>query len=245
MLNIAICDDDVPTAGEMEMMLKKISRQNYVDTDIEVFCSGNNLADSIMKGSCFDIIYLDIVMNEENGISTAKKIRGYDKNVLIIFVTCHERFMKESFTVRPFQFLSKPVSEKQMETCLMAANEDIRNGDFYFRYSYNRMNHKILIRNILYFESCRRKVYIVTEKGNSELYGKINEIENRIKAYKETFLRVHNSFLVNYRHIVKLSHDYVVMDNGKRISISESRRKIISKQYCSLEDTHEGGEKSV
>ena len=52
-----------------------------------------------------------------------------------------------------------------------------------------------------------------------------------------TILRVHQSFLVNYKHISGQSYDSVVMDNGQKISISEDRRKIISEQYCSMEDT--------
>ena len=51
------------------------------------------------------------------------------------------------------------------------------------------------------------------------------------------FLRVHQSYLVNYKHVEGQAYDFVVMDNGKRISISEDRRKLIGEQYCSMEDT--------
>lgn len=34
-----------------------------------------------------------------------------------------------------------------------------------------------------------------------------------------------------------LAYNFVIMDNGKKISISEDRRKVISEQYCSMEDT--------
>ena len=34
-----------------------------------------------------------------------------------------------------------------------------------------------------------------------------------------------------------INKDEEVMDNGKRISISEDRRKLIGEQYCSMEDT--------
>lgn len=238
MLNIAICDDDIQTTGQIEMMIQKIAKRNFADVDIEVFWNGESLADSVVAGDGYDIIYLDIEMNNEDGISTAKRIRKYDKNVLIIYVTSHENYMKESFSVRPFQFLVKPVSEKQMETCFMVAYEDINSGDFYFRYSYQRMNHKVLIRDILYFESSKRKVFIVTREETFEFYGKLNEIENSLKVCKISFLRVHQSFLVNYKHIKGQSYDFVVMDNGKKISISEDRRKLISEQYCSMEDTY-------
>lgn len=238
MLNIAICDDDIQTTGQLEMLIQNIAKKNFIDADIEVFWNGESLTDAVAAGDSFDIIYLDIEMDKEDGISAAKKIRIYDKNVLIIYVTSHENHMKESFAVRPFQFLVKPVNENQMEACFKAAYEDICSGDFYFRYSYQRMNYKVLIRDILYFESNKRKVFIVTGEETFELYGKLNEIENSLKACKVSFLRVHQSFLVNYKHVKGQSYDFVVMDNGKKIPISEDRRKMISEQYCSMEDTY-------
>ena len=84
--------------------------------------------------------------------------------------------------------------------------------------------------------------YIVTEKDTYEVYEKLNEIEKSLKNCKMPFLRVHQSFLVNYRHVDGLAYDFVIMDNGKKISISEDRRKMISEQYCSMEDTFYVGE---
>lgn len=237
MLSVAICDDDIQTTGEVESLIRKIAKQNFVDVETEVFWNGESLVDTIINESHFDIIYLDIEMDKEDGISAAKRIRMYDKNVLIIYVTSHEKHMKESFSVRPFQFLVKPVSEKQMEACFKAALDDINDTDFYFRYSYKRVNYKIPVKNILYFESNRRKVFIVTEKGTYEVYGKLNDIEKSLKRCKISFLRVHQSFLVNYKYVDGLAYDFVLMNNGKKISISEDRRKMISEQYCSMENT--------
>lgn len=151
MLNIAICDDDIQTTGQIERLIQKIAKRNFVDTDIEVFWNGESLVNTVAAGDSFDIIYLDIEMDKEDGISAAKRIRIYDKNVLIIYVTSHENHMKESFVVRPFQFLVKPVSEKQMETCFMAAYEDINRGDFYFRY---RRKHKVMFSGVSEKEKC-------------------------------------------------------------------------------------------
>lgn len=170
-------------------------------------------------------------------MTAAQKIRKVDKNTLIIYVTSHESYMQESFIVRPFRFLLKPINEMQMEACFGVACEEISSFDSYFRYSYQRINHKVPIRDILYFESKRRKVYIVTEKEVLELYGKLNDIEKSLKASKTAFLRVHQSFLVNYKHVDGLAYDFIIMDNGKRVSISEDRRRQISEQYCAMEDT--------
>lgn len=57
MLSIAICDDDIQTTGRMEMLIEKIAKQNFTDTDIEVFWNGKSLADAVVAGERFDIIY--------------------------------------------------------------------------------------------------------------------------------------------------------------------------------------------
>ena len=101
MLNIAICDDDIQITGKIERLLQDIAKRNFVDTEIEVFWNGKSLADAIAAGERYDVIYLDIEMDKEDGISAARRIRTYDKNVRIIYVTSHESYMRESFEVRP------------------------------------------------------------------------------------------------------------------------------------------------
>lgn len=236
MINVAICDDDVAITGRLETMLQEIARKKFVQIETEIFWDGRRLAETIETDRYFDIVFLDIEMGREDGITVAHRIREIDKNVLIVYVTSHESYMQESFEVRPFRFLVKPVGREKLEKCFREAYEEISSKDSYFRYSYQRLNHKVPIRDILYFESNRRKVYIVTEKEEFELYGKLNEIEEILKISKAVFLRIHQSFLVNYKHVERLGYDFVVMDNGKRISISEDRRKQISEQYCTMED---------
>lgn len=50
MLSIAICDDDIQTTGQIEMMIQKIAKRNFADVDIEVFWNGESLADSVVAG---------------------------------------------------------------------------------------------------------------------------------------------------------------------------------------------------
>lgn len=236
MLNIAICDDDISTTGKMDMLFQKIAKKNFVAIETAVFWDGKSLVKSIAQESRYDVIFLDIQMNEEDGISVAKKIREKDRNVLIIYVTSYEKYMLESFLVRPFRFLIKPVDDKQFELCFKEIQEEIGKKDFYFRYSYRKVDYKIPVREILYFESDKRKILIITEKNVHILYKKLNEIEKVMKNSPISFLRIHQSFLVNYHHISKLAYDFVEIDNGKKISISEDRRKKIREQYCLMED---------
>ena len=73
MLNIAICDDDIQITGTIENLVRKIANKNFVEVETEVFWNGQGLLDAIIKDSKFDIIYLDIEMPKEDGISVAKE----------------------------------------------------------------------------------------------------------------------------------------------------------------------------
>lgn len=113
MLNIAICDDEVLITGKIEMLVHEIARRNLVEVDTEVFWNGKSLLQAMKQGINFDIIYLDIEMENGDGISTADTIRTFDKNVIIMFVSSYENYMKDSFKVRPFQFIVKPVEKME------------------------------------------------------------------------------------------------------------------------------------
>lgn len=75
MLNIAICDDDDLIAHQIESVLHNISDEENVKIDTDVFYSGNNLVREISSGKKFDLIYMDIQMENGDGITAAKNIR--------------------------------------------------------------------------------------------------------------------------------------------------------------------------
>ena len=109
MLEIAVCDDDILIAADIEKMLEKLSLIVAIKVEIDVFYDGSTLVDYIKKGKRYDIIYLDIEMRKQNGVEAARIIRRIDKKVLIIYVTSHESFAKEVFEVSAFRFITKPI----------------------------------------------------------------------------------------------------------------------------------------
>ena len=91
MIKVAICDDDIATTGKIEDMLCRIAKRNFIPIETEVFWEGEHLSEAVESMDNFDVIFLDIEMGQADGITVARKIRETDKNVLIIYVTSHER----------------------------------------------------------------------------------------------------------------------------------------------------------
>ena len=59
-----------------------------------------------------DVLLLDVIMPGENGISAAREIREYDRNVKIIFLTSSAEYAVQSYTVDAYYYQLKPIREE-------------------------------------------------------------------------------------------------------------------------------------
>ena len=113
MINIAICDDDLITLHNTKDLIEEYKIKEF---NIKTYSSGEELLKSKRE---FDIIFLDIDMGGINGIETAKRIRVYDKQVKIIYVTNYTDYTSMAFSVHAFGYLVKPLRLKRCITSLM------------------------------------------------------------------------------------------------------------------------------
>lgn len=235
MIKIAICDDENIIASQMENIILGICSKEGIGADTEVFYSGKSLEKEISKGTIYDLIYLDIQMEKGDGITTAKHIRTMDENALLIYVSGYDKYLMELFRLDVFDFIKKPIEPTYFTDTFLAANQKICNKKFYFSYRYKNEEYKVPCIEILYFESSGRKINLHIKNGNVETFnGKLSEVEAQIKGGKIPFLRIHQSYLVNYHHIKSRSKTEVTLINGRKLSISVDRQKYFCEQYSRL-----------
>ena len=136
MINIAICDDDMAMTTTIEEMLYETSKEQNVKINCAVFFDGFTLVENIRQGTCYDLIYLDIEMHKVNGISAAERIRNMEIPALIVYVSSHEKYLKELFYTEPFRFLQKPIDGQEFHSVFMDAYKRIRQKSKYFSFTH-------------------------------------------------------------------------------------------------------------
>lgn len=75
MLDIAVCDDNRNFARYLSNVLYGFEEDFGITLEVETFPDGRLLLERIQQGKRFDLIYLDILMKDMDGLRTAKEIR--------------------------------------------------------------------------------------------------------------------------------------------------------------------------
>ena len=227
--------NDNVVVNQIESVLWKVCRMEGIPVVTEAFYCGGALEKAISLGTKYDIIYLDIHMKNGDGITTAKNIREMDENVLLIYVSGYDKCMIELFQLDIFAIMIKPIQEENLSHIFLEANRRVCSKMFYFSFRYRNQEYKIPCKDILYFESRGRKVNTYLQSG--ELYvfnGKLSGVEEMLFDGKIPFIRIHQSFLVNYCLIRSKSKAEVELINGIKLPISESRQKEFNRRYSKL-----------
>lgn len=230
MIRAAVCDDNQQCIGTLTTLLTRLEEKYHYEVEIEEFSSGRELIEEYDSGARFDLLYIDIEMEDVDGVSAAGYIRQLDNRLLLIYVSSHEEYLKELFETEPFRFLSKPVDEQRFEEVFCKAMERIvskKNQYFYFQ--SGKQIVKLPAADIVYVESSKRKVIIHTALGEYEYYDKLDAVEEKLKEMR--FVRIHQAYLVNMDHIEAFQYDRVALSNGTILSISEKNRPRIREMF--------------
>ena len=141
----------------------------------------------------------------------------------IVYVSSRPGYAMDLFRVNTFDFLIKPVAYEELEAVLDKLQKTLdRNGEM-FVYRKKGQAVRCRLEDILYFESWLKKTIIVTRQKKDEFYAPLKDIYEELKDKK--FFYCHKSILVNYDRVAEFHYDRLVLDNGKELEISQSKRK--------------------
>lgn len=112
-MKIAVIEDELVHAELLEGYLKNWSRKRQVLVEIIHYKSAENFLFEWETERDFTILFVDIQMEEMNGIDMAKLVRKKDENISIIFTTGIPDYIEEGYEVEAVHYLMKPISEKK------------------------------------------------------------------------------------------------------------------------------------
>ena len=221
MINIGICEDELHYRVNIKDMLGDILSTYSINYKIYEFSSGEELLSNYPKD--LDILIMDIQMKIINGMDTARKIREFDQNLEIIFMTSFSEFMQEGYEVKAYRYILKPISERKISrNILPCINEIMKKKNNYLTINVKNYVDRIKIDSIVYIETDRPNILIYTNDNKYTTKMSISKIDKILREHG--FFRCHNSYIVNLKLVESMNSNKLKIGE-KYIPISKYRVK--------------------
>ena len=232
MIKVALCDDDISAINEVRALIEQYRTESNQDIAYTTFRSSLELLAEFEKGVIPDILFLDVIMPGEDGISVAKEIRRYNDIVKIIFLTSSSDFAVESYTVGAYFYQVKPICTEDffhLMDSVISECEEIRQRSLIIncKSGITRIN----LTKLKYCEVIGRTLFFHLENGTiEESNGSMDELCDKLANY-DNFMRPHRSFLVNMEYIQNISYKTITMNDFAKIPIPHGKCSEIKNKY--------------
>jgi len=202
-------------------------------------CRDGICAMQILQNEKIDVLFLDIHLPKIKGLDFLRMLKTQPR---VIITTAHRNYAIDGYDLNVVDYLLKPVSFNRFLTAVnkLTKNNDPKEvvttestasaGASFFLININKKRIKIFERDILYIESRREYVNILTVSTSYLTKCTLSEMQQQLSS--QQFLRVHRSFLVAVEKINAFTA--VVVEIGDyTIPIGRSYRDIVQKALAS------------
>ncbi len=235
MRNIAIVEDNDNDAAILASYINDFGKANGIEFRIDRFPDPLVFFDDYKP--IYSVVFLDVEMPRQDGVSASKRLRELDKTVSLIFVTNLVQYAQKGYEVDAIAYLIKPV--KYYDFCLSFRKAI----DIYVSMERRDFNIKtatgvarVSTDKLVYVEVARHRLYYHLVDSVLEVTGVLGKVEEELKQFG--FLRCNQCYLVNPRFITGISGNDVVI-GGTTLSISRPRKSAFLEE---LAKWYAGGE---
>lgn len=241
-MRFAICDDVAPDRQQLAAMCQNYAAKGGHPLVVEEFPGGQALL-AQPDLAAYDAVFLDIFMERDHGIETAKALRKQGYGGALVFVTSSRDFYPESYEVNAVHYLVKPYRQQDLND---AAERIIRfcgieKPQQTIALTVERQQMDIPVDQIRYVEVFNHTVFVHTKRQKLQLSASLNSLKKELDDKR--FFQCHRSYIVNMDYIDYIDEDdsRIVLDTGEAIPVSRRERTGIRRTYIEYVFSKESG----
>jgi DNA-binding LytR/AlgR family response regulator len=200
-----IVDDEAPARAELRYLLEQVG-------DVLVVGEAASVREALALASRveYDVVFCDISMPELSGIDAAREIAAWPRRPKVVFVTAHEDYAVQAFSVDAFDYVLKPVSEERLARTVQRLRSALRNepvkgsGPELAKVPVTRRGETLLLDHddVYYAEADGDYSRIATYDERYFSTQSMRELEDLLPSAR--FFRIHRSYLVNLQKVASL-----------------------------------------
>lgn len=226
--NCIVVEDEPIAAEILHDYIKQVPFLNLKGT-----CRDALYAMELLQKEQIDLMFLDIHLPGLKGIDFIKTLQNPPR---IIITTAYHEYALEGYENDVIDYLLKPISYSRFLKAVNKLNQPLpvksaaskpktisgSRSSVYF--NMNKKKIKVFLDEILYIESLREFIKVVTSNKTIITKMQTNQVEELLA--KEDFVRVHRSFIVAKEKIEVITGTDVEI-NGKLIPIGRNYKEVV------------------
>jgi len=231
-INCIIVDDEPLACKVLENHVNKIDSLELVEK-----CGNAIEAFNVLSNKEVDLMFLDIQMPQVTGIELLRTLKNPPRTII---TTAYREYAVEGYELDVIDYLLKPIS---FERFFKSINKVFNNSsprvinrtensqlqekeDNFIFIKSDRKKLKVFLKEIIYIESIKDYVKIVTDEKTYITYIKLGYLEEKLPG--DNFIRVHKSNIVNI-NLIKSYTPLEIEMPGKTIPIGRYyKQKVIN-----------------
>ncbi|QBO36285.1 response regulator transcription factor [Periweissella cryptocerci] len=232
-LNTIIIDDDDISIKSLTTLLAFYNNVNVLNTFNSFSSAWQYIKENYEN---IDVLFLDIILTNENGVAIGKKIKEHYPQINLVFCTSDPSFALDAYDTEPVDYITKPIDAVRLQDTIERLNHIVdhnvpilKSENVKIGIKVQNVINMIPVNEIVSINKSLRKVRInltdntsfTTNETMQELYDKLHNFG---------FITITRSSLIPISRIEKIEYDRikqnykVLLSNNEEITGISKRR---------------------
>lgn len=232
MLEIALLDDDSIIRQHVEAIIHHTLFEMQVDYHITHYDTAKVLL-SQLNILPINLLILDIEMPDSDGLSLSKQLAKNHEDLIIIFLTSYDQYVRDAFGLNVFQYILKPEADRLLPNALKTVLQRMESNRQQ-KILFKTKQGEVLIneRDIICILYEQRSPCVLTKTEKIRLSSGLTMREIYVRFDPQHFVQPNSSAIINLAKITKITKSAVSLAGcAEDIALARGKYKDIYQKY--------------
>lgn len=221
MYQVAIIEDEAKAVENLRLALNRYGKETGETFQLHIFRDAELFLTNYKPK--YDMVFMDIVLPGMNGLEAARKLRKFDEEVCLVFITSMAQFAIKGYEVNALDYFVKPFKYYDLKMRLDRMRKIIGKRAKTLFIPVTGGSKNVTADDIYYIEVKGHTLIYHTKGGVfTARGGPMKDLEEKLKT--AGFSRCGVGYLVNLRYCKQIRGDEVLV-NEDWLKISRAKKK--------------------